>query len=207
MQTGTDYIDVNAPVSEEQRREIRRLDNNALIIRLHFTLNHLSRWLSPIHDRNKLERARFRGEPTAKELILAMRDEEQRVYPKMYLIANQTNADLDQIPPYHPSLARQQADAEHSTIVLMANVRRLRQSTCSLLRSLPDDAWLRKGISRRERDTTIRELAEELAEHDYRCLRALEQTLEVTGARQGLAKVQTTPLDELLKLVPERLAV
>ena len=207
MQTGTNYIDVNAPVSEAQRREIRQMDNNALIVRLHFTLNHLSRWLSPIHDRNKLERSRYRGEPTAKEIVLGMRNEEQRLYPKMYLIANQTNADLDTIPPYHPSLARQQADAEHSTIVLMSSFRRLRQSTCSLLRSLPDDAWVRKGISRRERDVTIRELAQELAEHDYRYLRALEQTLDATGAREGLAAVQVTPLDELLKLVPDRLTV
>jgi hypothetical protein len=207
MQTGTSFIDVNAPVGEEQLRAIRRLDNNALIIRLHFTINHLSRWLSPIHDRNKLERARFRGEPTAKEIVLGMREEEQRVYPKMYAIANQNNPDLDKLPPYHPSFTRQQSDEEHSTIVLMASFRRLRQSTCSLLRSLPDDAWRRKGISRRERDVTLRELAEELVAHDYRFLHALDQTLDAAGAREGLAAIQKTPLDELLKLVPERLTV
>jgi hypothetical protein len=174
MRTGTSFIDVNAPVGEEQLRAIRRLDNNALIIRLHFTVNHLSRWLSPIHDRKKLERAQYRGEPTAKEIVLGMRDEEQRVYPKMHLIANRNNPDLDRIPPYHPSATRRLSDAEHPTIVLLANFRQLRQSTCSLLRAMPDDAWHRKGISRLEGDVTIRQLAEGLAGHDYRFLRALD---------------------------------
>ena len=207
MVTGTSYIDVNAPVGEDQLRAIRGLDNNALIIRLHFTINHLSRWLSPIHDRNVLERARYRGELTAKEIVLGMRDEEQRVYPKLHLIANQAHADLDTIPPFHPSVTQRQSDAEHPTIVLMAGFRRLRQSTCSLLRSLPDDAWDLKGISRRERDVTIRQLAEHLAAHDYRFLRALEQTLDAAGAREGLAGIQTTSLDELLRLVPQRMTV
>lgn len=207
MRTGTSFIDVNAPVGEEQLRAIRRLDNNALIIRLHFTVNHLSRWLSPIHDRNKLERAQYRGEPTAKEIVLGMRDEEQRIYPKMHVIANQNNPDLDRIPPYHPSATRRLSDAEHPTIVLLANFRQLRQSTCSLLRAMPDDAWHLKGISRLEGDVTIRQLAEGLAAHDYRYLRALDQTLDAAGAREGLAEIQKAPLDELLKLVPAQLKV
>ena len=207
MVADTSFIDVNAPVGEDQLRAIRELDNNALIIRLHFTVNHLSRWLSPIHDPNKLERARYRGELTAREIVLAMRDEEQRVYPKLHLIATQTNPDLDQIPPYHPSATQQRSDAEHPTIVLMSGFRRLRQSTCSLLRTLPDDAWDRRGISRREGDVTIRQLAEHLAEHDYRYLRALDETLDAAGAREGLAEIQKTPLDELIRLVPSRLTV
>lgn len=207
MVTDTSFIDVNAPVGEDQLRAIRQLDNNALIIRLHFTINHLSRWLSPIHDRNKLERARYRGELTAREIVLGMRDEEQRIYPKLYLIATQTNPDLDKIPPYHPNASQQRSDAEHPTIVLMSAFRRLRQSTCSLLRSLPDDAWDRRGISRRERDVTIRQLAEHLAEHDYRFLRALDQTLNAAGARKDLADIQKWPLDELIRLVPNRLTI
>jgi hypothetical protein len=207
MGTGTSIIDVNAPVGEEQLRAIQRLDNNSLIIRLHFTINHLSRWLSPIHDRNKLERARYRGEPTAREIVLGMRDEEQRVYPRMHLIANQNNPDLDKIPAYHPSITRQQSDLEHPTIVLLANFRQLRQSTCSLLRSLPDDAWRRKGISRLQGDATLRKLAEGLAAHDYQFLRALDQTLDAAGAREGLAEIQKAPLDELLRLVPDRMTV
>lgn len=206
MRTGSEYIDVEAPVGDEQMQAIRSADNDALIIRLHFTINHLSRWLSPIHDRNKLERSRYFGEPTTKELLLGMRDYEQYIYPKMYIIANQDDPDLDAIPDYHPSVARQQADQDHPTIVLLSNFRRLRQSTCSLLRALPDNAWNRKGYSRQHRNTTIRGLAEALAVHDYQYLRAMDQTLTESGAREGLAEIQKTPLDELLRLVPQSMS-
>ncbi len=203
MRMGSGYVDVDAPVSAEQLEAIRSLDNNALIIRLHFTINHLSRWLSPIHEPGPLVRSRYRGEPTVKDLLLAMRDYEQYVYPKMYVIASQETPDLDTIPDYRPSAARQVSDAEHSPIVLMSNFRRLRQSTCSLLRNLPDEAWDRKGFSRVHRNATIRQLAEGLAEHDYRYLRAIDQLLTETGAREGLAEIQKAPLDDLIKLVPQ----
>ncbi len=203
MRTGSEYVDVDAPVSAEQLQAIRSLDNNALIIRLHFTINHLSRWLSPIHEPGPLVRSRYRGEPTVKDLLLAMRDYEQYIYPKMYVIASQETPDLDTIPDYRPSAAREIVDAEHSPIVLMANFRRLRQSTCSLLRNLPDEAWDRKGFSRIHRNATIRQLAEGLAEHDYRYLRAIDQLLTETGAREGLAEIQKAPLDDLIKLVPQ----
>lgn len=203
MRTGTEYVDVDAPVSAEQLQAIRSLDNNALIIRLHFTINHLSRWLSPIHEPGPLVRSRYRGEPTVKDLLLAMRDYEQYIYPKMYVIASQESPDLDAIPDYHPSAAREVSDSEHTPIVLMSNFRRLRQSTCSLLRNLPDEAWDRKGFSRVHRNATIRQLAEGLAEHDYRYLRAIDQLLTETGAREGLAEIQKAPLDDLIKLVPQ----
>ena len=32
------------------------MSNDSLIIRLHFAVNHLSRWLTPIHDVRRLER-------------------------------------------------------------------------------------------------------------------------------------------------------
>ena len=35
---------------------IAALSNDSLIIRLFNTVNHLSRWLTPIHDRELLER-------------------------------------------------------------------------------------------------------------------------------------------------------
>lgn len=203
MRMGSEYIDVDAPVSDEQMRAIHSLDNNALIIRLHFTINHLSRWLSPIHDPAPLVRSRYRGEPTVKDLLLAMRNYEQYVYPKMYVIATQETPDLDAIPDYQPSAARQASDSDHSPIVLMSSFRRLRQSTCSLLRNLPDDAWDRKGFSRVHRNTTIRQLAEGLAEHDYRFLRAIDQSLSLSGAREDLAEIQKAPLDELIQLVPQ----
>lgn len=205
MRSATSFIDVNAPVSDELRRQVSHSDNNSLIIRLHFTVNHLSRWITPIHDPNRLERAVYRGEPTAKELVIEMRDEEERIYPKMYIIATQTHPDLDKIPHWVRDAATRVRDETTATIVLMAQYRRLRQGTCSLLRSLPDDAWSLKGTSRQERNVNIRELAEHLALHDYRYLRALDETLDQVGAREGLAAIQKTHLDELLRLVPDTL--
>lgn len=207
MSSATTYIDVNAPVSDEIRSQIAGADNNALIVRLMFTTNHLSRWLTPIHDPNRLERSLYRGEPTAKDLVIALRNEEQRVYPRMYLIATQTRANLDTLPEWQESPQTVERDTMQPTIVLMAQFRRLRQSTTGLLRSLPDDAWGLIGRSRREPDVTIRQLAERLAVTDYRYLRALDQTLDQVGARDGLAEIQKTHLDELLTLVPEHLTL
>ena len=207
MRSATSFIDVNAPVSDELRHQISKSDNNSLIIRLHFTINHLSRWITPIHDANRLERAVHRGEPTAKELILEMRNEEERIYPKMYLIATQASADLDKLPEWQLSETTAARDESTPTIVLMAQFRRLRQGTCSLLRTLPDDAWGKKGSSRRDRNVNIRELANHLALHDYRYLRALDETLDQVGAREGLAEIQKAHLDELMKLVPEKVHI
>lgn len=205
MRSATSFIDVNAPVSDEQRRQISAMNNNALIVRLMFTVNHLSRWLSPIHDPNRLERSIYRGEPTAKELVIGMRDEEERVFPKLHLIATRTNPDLDKLPVWRQDPKVREDDQRTPTIVLLATFRRLRLSTCSLLRSLPDDAWSLKGISRREQNVTVRELADHLALHDYRYLKALDETLDEAGAREGLAAIQKTHLDELLKLTPDHL--
>lgn len=205
MRSATSFIDVNAPVSDELRRQVSQSDNNSLIIRLHFTVNHLSRWLTPIHDANRLERSVYRGEPTGKELVTGMRDEEERIFPRMYLIATKPGADLDTLPTWEPDPQTVARDETTATVVLLAQFRRLRQGTCSLLRSLPDDAWTLKGSSRRDRNISIRELAEHLALHDYRFLRALDETLDQVGAREGLAQIQKTHLDELLKLVPSKL--
>jgi hypothetical protein len=205
MRSAASFIDVNAPVSDELRNRIRISDNNALIVRLHFTINHLSRWLTPIHDPNRLERALYRGEPTAKELVIAMRKEEARIFPKMHLIATQSRPNLDNLPVHEQDPVTAATDIATPTIVLMAQFRRLRQGTCSLLRSLPDDAWTLKGSSRRDTNASVRELAEHLALHDYRSLRVMDRTLDQVGAREGLAEIQKTHLDDLLKLVPDTL--
>jgi len=205
MRSAASFIDVNAPVSDELRNRIRISDNNALIVRLHFTINHLSRWLTPIHDPNRLERALYRGEPTVKELVIAMRKEEARIFPKMHLIATQSRPNLDNLPVHEQDPVTAATDIATPTIVLMAQFRRLRQGTCSLLRSLPDDAWTLKGSSRRDTNASVRELAEHLALHDYRSLRVMDRTLDQVGAREGLAEIQKTHLDDLLKLVPDTL--
>lgn len=207
MQTGSNYISLDAPIGEEQEAAIRAADNNALIIRLHYTIHHLSRWLTPIHESSLLTRSRYHGEPSVKEILLGMRDHEQFVYPRMYAIANRETPDLDAIPDAEPNAAARLADEQHSTVVVMSGFRRLRQSTCSLLREMPDDAWDRKGFSRKHRNVTIRELAEELAAHDYRYLRAMDQTLDDVGAREGIAEIQRVHLDELMKLVPQSVSI
>lgn len=182
--------------------ELRRLSNDAVIIRLHYTINHLSRWLTPIHDPTRLVRSVRRGEPSVKDLIIQLRNEELRSFPKMYLVSVQTNPDLDTVPPFTRTAAQLDEDAGHSPLSAMADFRRLRQSTLSLLRNLPNDAWSRRGISRRERDWTLRELAEHLLNHDYEVLAEMDDALDRTGAREGLAAAQRVRLSELLRLNP-----
>ena len=181
---------------------IAELSEDALIFRLHYTLNHLSRWLTPIHDQSRLTRALRRGEAPVKDLLLRLRDEELRVFPKVHAIATRTLPDLDKLPvPVRPP-AQQELDRRMLPLAVMAEFRRLRQSTLSVLRALPDDAWQRLGISRREHDWTIRGLAEHLLAHDLAVLAEIDERLETTGAREGLAAPQRVRLPDLLRLVP-----
>lgn len=178
------------------------LSSDSLIIRLHFTVNHLSRWLSPIHDLERLERAPFRNEPSIKELVIRMREEERRVFPMLHRMATQSNPDLDKLPA--PAITPDQAafDRERSILSIQAEFRRLRQSTCSLLRSLPDTAWSRVGASRREHDWQIRTLADALVVHDEALLTQIDVALERYGLRAGLAPHGQARLYELLQLIP-----
>lgn len=207
MARSTDYVTVDAPVSDEVVQAIKALDNNSLALRLHFTIHHLSRWITPIHDRNKLERSRHYGEPTVRDLVLLLRDHEQYIYPKLFIIANESDPDLDQIPPYQPNASAALAAQNWSTVELLGAFRRLRQSTCGLLRQMPDAAWGRRGYSRKHENVTMRQLAEQLAEHDYRVLRAMDATLWDSGARDSIAEIQTASLDELLELVPKTMKI
>jgi hypothetical protein len=176
------------------------LSNDALILRLHFAVNHLSRWLTPIHDQSVLQRSVHRGEPTVKSLVLAMRDEELKIFPYLYAVSVQTFPDLDQLAPMQRSVEVNRQDDLATTIEIMAEFRRLRQSTCSLLRSLPDNGWAREGVSRREHNWTIRQLAEHLAVHDEAVLTRLDRALARTGARTEIASTSRAPLGDLLRL-------
>jgi hypothetical protein len=184
---------------------VSRLDNNSLIVRLHYTVNHLSRWLTPVHNRALLERSVFRGEPSIKQLLLELRDEELIVFPKMHLIATQPDPDLDKLPPVTRGAQEERWESFASALSVMAEFRRLRQSTLSLLRSLPDNAWHRFGTSRTEHDWVLRDLAELLANHDVQVLSRIDQTLDKIGARDGLSPAARTHLDELLRLTPVKL--
>ncbi len=202
MNTAMNFIRVEDPIPAEEVERISNLGNNALIIRLIFTVNHLSRWLTPIHDDERLERAVYRGEPTAKELVIRLRNYDRFIYPRMYLAVQNPGANFDQLEDLAPALPTNPRN--DTTVVLMASFRRSRQSITGLLRGLPDDAWDLGGRSPSGGiEGTVRSLAESVAIHDYRVLRALDQTLDRTGAREGLAEIQKVPLDELLRLVPE----
>jgi hypothetical protein len=175
--------------SASANSSVRDLSNDALIISLIQTLNHLSRWLTPIHDRTVLEFSPRRSEPSVKELLLRMRDTETRAYGFMNAIATERDPDLDRIPRFEPSPAQISVDRSANPLVIMSEFRRVRESTTSLLRALPDTAWERGGYSRTQRNWTVRELAQYLAEHDREMLQAIDRVLSRSGARQGIAAV------------------
>jgi hypothetical protein len=181
---------------------VRRLTNDDIVIRLLNTISHLSRWLSPVHEQARLERAIHRSEPSVKELVIRLRDEERRVFPRMYAIATRNNPDLDKLPDPEPSDDDLRVDREATVLEIQAEYRRLRQSTTSLLRSLPDVSWRRTGISRRDGSTTIRGLAEHLVLHDQQVLSELDRALQRGGVRDGIAKVSRAGIEELQRLSP-----
>jgi hypothetical protein len=180
---------INDLDTESPDSSIRDLSNDALIIRLIQTVNHLSRWLTPIHDRTVLEFSPRRSEPSVKELLLRMRDTETRAYGFMHAIATERNPDLDRIPRVEPSPVQIAVDRSAHPLVIMSEFRRVRESSTSLLRALPDTAWERGGYSRTERNWTIRELAEYLARHDREMLQGIDRALSRSGARDGIAAV------------------
>ena len=180
------------------------LDNDALILRLQFTVNHLSRWLTPIHDQRRLQRAVYRGDLSVKDLLRRLRGEELRVFPMMYAISVRPTPDLDRLAPAGGDVVVEHDEAETSPMEVMAEFRRLRQSTASLLRSLPDSAWELQGVSRRDRNWTIRGLAEHLAVNDDIILSEMDRVLDQLGVREGIATASRAHLNELPRFVPTR---
>jgi hypothetical protein len=174
---------------ESADSSIRDLSNDALIIRLIQTVNHLSRWLTPIHDRTVLEFSPRRSEPSVKDLLIRMRDTETRAYGFMNAIATERNPDLDRVPRVEPTPVQVSLDRSAHPLVIMSEFRRVRESSTSLLRALPDTAWERSGYSRTDRNWTIRELAEYLARHDREMLQRIDRVLSRSGARDGIAAV------------------
>jgi hypothetical protein len=192
-----DVVAAPARESDELRAHIRQLSNDALIIDLLQTLNHLSRWLTPIHDRSLLEYSPRRSQPSVKDWLLRMRDTETRVHALMYAIATQTDPDLELVPRVERTPLQLAFDRDADPLVIMSEFRRVRQSSSALLRSLPDDAWARGGYSRSERNWTIRELAEFLALHDVEMLREIDLALIRSGAREGIAEVSQVTFELL----------
>jgi hypothetical protein len=180
---------VGEPQLASADSSIRDLSNDALIIRLIQTVNHLSRWLTPIHDRTVLEFSARRSQLSVKELLIRMRDTETRAYAFMNAIAADRDPDLDRVPRVEPSPAQVALDRSAHPLVTMSEFRRVRESSTSLLRALPDNAWERGGFSRTQRNWTIRELAEYLAGHDGEMLQRIDRALSRSGARTGIAAV------------------
>jgi hypothetical protein len=181
---------------------IADLSNDSVIIRLHFAVNHLSRWLTPIHDLERLDRVVYRDQPSIKELVIQMREEERRVFPMLYLMASENNPDLDRSPATVISPEQEILDRNLSVLTVMSEFRRLRQSTCSLLRSLTDAGWLRVGTSRKVHDWQIRSLAEQLIAHDETVLTQIDLALDRYGLRDGVAEHGRAHFFELLKIIP-----
>ena len=182
--------------------KISELSNDSLITRLLFTINHLSRWITPIHDLQRLERSPLRGQPSVKEILLGMRDREQLLFPKLHLIAVTNDPDLDRLPRPTRTPDQIAADASRSALTTLAELRRLRLSTTSLLRSLPDGAWSRVGTSRAEHDWQVRSLAEHLANADLDDLQRLDEALDRSGVRAGVNALARVHVDDLMRLVP-----
>ena len=120
----------------------------------------------------------------------------------MHAIATQNRPDLDRLPPVVRSENDLARDRQAAVFEIVSEFRRLRQSTTSLLRSLPNDAWRRDGTSRIEHDWTIRSLAEYLLLNDARLLARMDDALLRTGVRDQIALVSRAPYEELQRLAP-----
>src|SRR5215212_45577 len=111
---------VGEPQSDVADSSIRDLSNDALIIRLIQTINHLSRWLTPVHDRTVLEFSARRSEPSVKDLLIRLRDTEVRAYGFMNAIASQRDPDLDRVPRVEPSPVQFSVDRTAHALVIMS---------------------------------------------------------------------------------------
>jgi hypothetical protein len=178
---------------------IDKLSSDGLIIALLQTPNHLSRWLTPIHDWATLDYSPRRAQPSVKDVLLRMRDVETRAYGLMNAIATEINPDLDRVPRVERTARQVEADRQADALVIMSEFRRVRQSSTSLLRALPDTAWERGGYSRTERNWTIRQLGEHLARHDRDALREIDRILSQSDARRGIASVSRVSYEEIEK--------
>ena len=149
-----------------------------IVIPLTQMMNQLSKRVSPQREESKLARPAERGEWSVREIIAHLRDTEARYFPKLHLIATAEFPDLRRIVDIAPL----PLNPNESTLTVMSQFRRLRQSTLSLLRELPNDAWKRAGRDVDGSTMTVRDLALELVRHDAEHLRQIDETLIARGA-------------------------
>lgn len=144
-----------------------------ITIRLTQMINYLSKRVTPQRDMSRVDRAPERGAWSVRQIVAHLRDTEARIYPKLFAIANYDFPNLRDLPSPIVTTDNQ----EISIFTVMSQYRRLRQSTLSLLRELPDDAWVRAGTDVDNRTVTIKGLAEYLMAHDAKHLAQIDQTL------------------------------
>jgi len=144
-----------------------------IYIKLFHMPNELSKRITPQRDQAKLTRAPQRGEWSVRDIVAHLRDHEGRIYPKLHMLANAVHPDLRELGEPHVAGYR----PDDSTLMVMSQFRRIRQSTISLLRELPRDAWDRTGIDTDGTVVTIRQLALELIRHDAEHLAQIDATL------------------------------
>jgi hypothetical protein len=107
-----------------------------------------------------------------------MRDNEARYFPKMHLISIAQVPDLRRVQQVGPT----EYDPNDSVFTVMSQFRRVRQSTLSLLRELPQDAWNRVGVDVDNVTVSIKDLALELIDHDNEALAQMDAVLIARGA-------------------------
>jgi hypothetical protein len=148
-------------------------ETEQITIRLTQMVNYLAKRVTPQRDLTKVNRAPGRGEWSVKEIVEHLRDTEIRIFAKMFALVTADFPDLRKLPaPLLP-----ERDDRHSILTVMSQYRRLRQSTLSLLREIPKDAWQRAGIDTDNRTITIRDLATYLIDHDAEHLAQIDATL------------------------------
>jgi hypothetical protein len=149
-----------------------------IVLALTNTPNWLSKRITPQRDMSKVNRPAERGEMSVRDILAHMRDNEARYFPKMHLISIAQVPDLRRVQQVGPT----EYDPNDSVFTVMSQFRRVRQSTLSLLRELPQDAWNRVGVDVDNVTVSIKDLALELIDHDNEALAQMDAVLIARGA-------------------------
>lgn len=140
--------------------------------------NWLSKRITTQRDMSKVNRPAERGEWSVRDILAHLRDNEARYFPKMHLISIAQVPDLRRVERIGPT----EYDPDDSVFTVMSQFRRIRQSTLSLLRELPHDAWNRVGVDVDNVTVSIKDLALELVDHDAEHLAQIDAVLIARGA-------------------------
>jgi len=153
-------------------------DLEQIVITLTNMPNWLSKRITPQRDMSKVNRPAVRGEWSVRDIVAHLRDNEARYFPKMHLISIAQVPDLRRVQNVGPT----EYDPDDSVFTVMSQFRRVRQSTLSLLRELPRDAWNRVGVDVDNVTVSIKDLALELIDHDAEHLAQIDEVLIARGA-------------------------